>query len=117
MTPYESPDMLRQRVDALTRLVQVSLVLNSTQALDPLLRFIMDSASALVDAEAASILLLDKDTRDLVFAASSSAVLNTAVSGESLDFLIDVLIVFFRVTGTALLVGCPAMAVKSIGTT
>jgi len=73
MTPYESPDMLRQRVDALTRLVQVSLVLNSTQALDPLLRFIMDSASALVDAEAASILLLDKDTRDLVFAASSSA--------------------------------------------
>lgn len=73
MATHESPEVLRQRVDTLTRLVQVSLVLNSTLALDPLLRFIMDSASALVDAEAASILLLDSDTHHLVFAASSSA--------------------------------------------
>jgi signal transduction histidine kinase len=68
----DSPDLLKQRIQELTRLVNVSLVLNSTLAPDPLLRFIMDSASDLVGAESASILLIDHNTQDLVFAATSS---------------------------------------------
>ncbi len=68
----ESPDLLKQRIQELTRLVNVSLVLNSTLALDPLLRYIMDAACELVGAESASILLVDPHTRELVFAATSS---------------------------------------------
>ncbi|GAB4576070.1 MAG: hypothetical protein Kow0077_30720 [Anaerolineae bacterium] len=72
LTMTDSPEFLKQRIRELSRLVQVSLVLNSTLALQPLLRYIMDSASELVDAEGASILLVDKNTNDLVFAVSST---------------------------------------------
>lgn len=64
-------DILEQQLVNLTRLVEVSLVLNSTLALDPLLQFIMDSAIQVTSSEASSILLKDKHTNDLVFAASS----------------------------------------------
>jgi signal transduction histidine kinase len=57
----------------LARLVEVSLVLNSTLALDPLLSTLMDAATELVAAESAAILLMDRDTRELVFTASNSA--------------------------------------------
>jgi len=66
-----SNDAERRLVD-LKRLVDLSLVLNSTLALEPLLQRIMDAACDLVDTEASSILLMDKDTRQLFFAASNS---------------------------------------------
>ncbi|MBN2470272.1 MAG: GAF domain-containing protein [Anaerolineae bacterium] len=68
----ESPDILKWRIHQLTQLVNVSLVLNSTLAIDPLLRFIMDSASQLVGAEGASILLYNTESHELVFTASST---------------------------------------------
>ena len=64
--------LLEKRLAALNRLVEVSLILNSTLEIKQLLRFIMDAATELADAEAASILLKDKNTNELVFTASSS---------------------------------------------
>ncbi len=68
----DSPDILKWRIHQLTQLVNVSLVLNSTLSIDPLLRFIMDSASELVGAEGASILLYNTESHELVFTAGSS---------------------------------------------
>ena len=68
----ESADFLKWRIHQLTQLVNVSLVLNSTLTIDPLLRFIMDSASQLVGAESASILLYNRESQELVFTAGSS---------------------------------------------
>ncbi len=67
----EEVEKLKAQVAALNRLVEVSLVLNSTLALDPLLGFIMDAAAELTGAEAASILLVDRRTNELFFAAST----------------------------------------------
>ncbi|MBN1965974.1 MAG: GAF domain-containing protein [Anaerolineae bacterium] len=70
--PTPSPEALQRRLAVLNRLVEVSLVLNSTLELNPLLRFIMDAAKELADAEDASILLTDRHTHELVFTATSS---------------------------------------------
>lgn len=60
------------RIAKLTRLVEVSLVLNSTLELEPLLRHIMDAAAELADSASASILLMDDDTQQLQFMAFPS---------------------------------------------
>ena len=54
-------------VDAarLARMVEVSRELSSTNDLDTLLKLIISEAAALTNAEAASILLLDRYTREL----------------------------------------------------
>lgn len=57
----------------LARMVEVSRVLNSTTNLDDLLRFIITEAAALTGSESASILLLDPDTRQLRFKATSGS--------------------------------------------
>ena len=69
---FPSSSDLQKQLDTLQGLVNVSLVLNSTLARDPLLRYIIDVAKDLADAEAASILLIDPHTGELVFAANSS---------------------------------------------
>ena len=53
------------------RLVEASRILNSTGELDELLGFIVGEAAALTAAEAASVLLLDPQTRQLRFMATS----------------------------------------------
>jgi signal transduction histidine kinase len=60
-------------VDAarLARMVEVSRELSSTTDLDTLLKLIISEAAALTNAEAASILLLDRHTRELRFKATS----------------------------------------------
>lgn len=63
---------LQTRVDKLNRLVETSLALNSTLQLEPLLRKIMDAASEIVNAETASILLIDPQTKELQFMAFSN---------------------------------------------
>ncbi len=60
------------RVAHLTRLANVSVVLNSTLELAPLLRHIMDAAAEMSDAAAASILLMDENTQQLNFMAFTS---------------------------------------------
>jgi signal transduction histidine kinase len=62
---------LQRTVDALNQLVQISLILNSTLELDTLLQVIMDAATDLTDSEGVSILLMDKNTRELRFAAAT----------------------------------------------
>jgi signal transduction histidine kinase len=56
----------------LRRLLDVSLVLNSSLAIEPLLRYIMDSASEITNSQAASILLIDRHTNELYFAATNT---------------------------------------------
>lgn len=68
-----SPQTLQQKLDALDRLVEVSLVMNSTLQLQPLLQHIMESAAEITGSEAASILLMDKNTHELRFAASTGS--------------------------------------------
>ncbi len=62
---------LQRKFDALNRMVQVSLVMNSTLKLQPLLQYIMDAATEITDAESASILLMDRNTNELRFRAAT----------------------------------------------
>jgi signal transduction histidine kinase len=64
---------LRRMVIRLSRLVENSVTLNSTLDLDRLLEIIIISATDLLESEAASILLVDKKTNDLYFAASTGS--------------------------------------------
>jgi signal transduction histidine kinase len=66
-------DELRQIIVRLSRLVEVSVTLNSTLEPEPLLQFLIRSAADLLDSEAASILLFDEKTQRLYFAASTGA--------------------------------------------
>lgn len=56
----------------LARLVEISRILNSATNVDTLLHYIIKQAADLTGAEAASILLLDPQTRQLHFRASSN---------------------------------------------
>lgn len=71
-------DSLQRRLSVMTRLVQISTRLNSTMELRPLLQTIIEAAAELLAVERTSVLLLDRNTRDLYFAAS------TGSSGEVL---------------------------------
>src|SRR5436189_5542352 len=62
---------MERKFEALNRMVQVSLVMNSTLKLQPLLEYIMDAATEITNAEAASILLMDKNTNELRFTAAT----------------------------------------------
>lgn len=62
---------LEHKVTILTRLSEISAALNSTVKLKPLLNQIMAAAVEIVDAETASVLLLDPKTNDLRFAATT----------------------------------------------
>jgi signal transduction histidine kinase len=64
---------LRQLIVRLSRLVEVSVTLNSTLEPGPLLDFLIRSAADLLESEAASILLFDEKTQRLYFAASTGA--------------------------------------------
>jgi len=64
---------IQHHLDALNKLVEVSLVMNSTLSEKPLLDYIMQAATDITGSEAASILLIDRNTKDLRFAASSGS--------------------------------------------
>ncbi len=72
-TPNGEIEELRRMVVRLSRLVEISVTLNSTLDLNRLLQFIIDSAADLVESEAASILLVDEKTHDLYFAAATGS--------------------------------------------
>lgn len=71
MDPSLEMQALQERVDALDRLVQVSLVMNSTLELGPLLHYIMISAAEITNAQTGSILLIDENTDELHFVATT----------------------------------------------
>ncbi len=62
-----------REIRQLNQLVEVSLAINSTLDLGPLLNAIMDYAADLVDAESASVMLLDRASGQLHFMASTTA--------------------------------------------
>jgi len=64
-------DDLRRMVVQLSRLVEISVTLNSTLDRETLLRFIATSAGDVLDAETALILLVDPNTRRLQPVASA----------------------------------------------
>lgn len=78
---------LAHRLAILEQIADISLVLNSTLELDPLLAYLMDAAATIAGAEAASVLLWDARARSLVFTATttSSAALNLVGQPVPLD--------------------------------
>ena len=78
---------LKHKLEILSRLAEVSMVLNATIELDTLLGYLMDSAAQIAEAEAASVLLWNPVKRELYFAATttSSATLNLINKPVPLD--------------------------------
>ena len=64
---------LRTMAEQLARLIEVSVRLNSTLNLDELLRFIILTATEIIDCESVSILLYDEKRERLVFAAATGS--------------------------------------------
>lgn len=62
---------LERRIGYLERIVKVSQILNSTLSLEPLLQIIIQAATELTDTDACSIMLIDKNTGELRFAAAT----------------------------------------------
>jgi signal transduction histidine kinase len=62
-----------REIRRLNQLVEVSLAINSTLDLGPLLNAIMDYAAGIAEAESASVMLLDGTTGQLRFMASTTA--------------------------------------------
>ena len=63
----------QQMIRQLARLVEISVTLNSTLELEPLLQYILDSAVELLDCEAVSILLYNEESGQLRFAAATGS--------------------------------------------
>ncbi len=63
---------LRHRVAYMERIAEISRDLNSTLSLEPLLQRIVAGAKELTEAEACSIILLDKNSQQLRFAQSTN---------------------------------------------
>jgi signal transduction histidine kinase len=61
---------MEQRISSLERLVRVSLMLNSTLSVEPLLETIIQVITELTDTEDCSIMLLDEKTGELRFRAA-----------------------------------------------
>ena len=64
-------DGLERRIGYLERIVKISQILNSTLNLEPLLQIIIQAATELTHTESCSILLIDKNTKELRFAEIS----------------------------------------------
>lgn len=64
---------LRYMAEQLARLIEVSVTLNSTLNLDELLRFIILTATEIIDCESVSILLYDEKRGQLVFEAATGS--------------------------------------------
>jgi signal transduction histidine kinase len=79
---------LTQKVNVYERLVQMSLNLNSTMGREELLRYLMQAAAEITNAEGASILLIHKDTNQLRFVASSGGEAETLLS-EGVEVPLD----------------------------
>ncbi|MCC7206490.1 MAG: GAF domain-containing protein, partial [Anaerolineae bacterium] len=66
------PAPAQRRTATLNRLLDVSLVLNTNLSLKPMLMHIMEAACEITEAEAASVLLYNRNTDELRFVASNT---------------------------------------------
>lgn len=82
MTQDARIEELERKVEILSRLAQISTVLNSTLKLKPLLSTLMDTAADIVNAEAASVLLWDAKNNELRFAATTTGESGQALIGK-----------------------------------
>jgi signal transduction histidine kinase len=64
---------LRYMAEQLARLIEVSVTLNSTLNLKEILRFIIQTATEILDCETVSILLYDEKKKELVLAAATGS--------------------------------------------
>ena len=69
----ETISTLQRQTARLQRILEISRVLTTTLDIDPLLGIILDASTELTDTEAASIMLLDERSGELVFAASTGS--------------------------------------------
>ena len=69
----ELRDRLAGELGALSRVMEITASLNSTLKLDDLLDLVLRSSQELLQGEAASLLLVDEKTGDLVFEVSTGA--------------------------------------------
>ena len=67
-----SPGGLKTMVAQLGQLLNISLKLNSTQDVQQLLSFILDTATDVLECEAASLILYDEKRGELLFTASTN---------------------------------------------
>ncbi len=74
---------LEHKVRILHRLAEISAVLNSTLDLDTLLGALMDAATEITDAEAASVLLWDEKLQELTFTATNTQDDDRRLIGQS----------------------------------
>jgi signal transduction histidine kinase len=65
-------EQLGEQLVALSRLVEASLVLSSMLQLRPILEYILDTATELTEAETASVMLMDHNTHELCFVATTN---------------------------------------------
>lgn len=72
-SPLGTSPLLNLSVMQLTRLVEISIQLNSTLDPDQLLQFIIQSAAEMLDCEATSILLYDDQRGELFFATATGS--------------------------------------------
>ncbi|PJF39950.1 MAG: GAF domain-containing protein [Chloroflexi bacterium] len=66
-------ELLERRVQILNRLAEMSTAINSTLQLEPLLQLIMQAAAEITDSDSASVLLWNRHTNKLFFAATTSS--------------------------------------------
>ncbi len=78
---------LEQEIRRLHKLVEVSLVINSTLELRPLLTIIMDHAAEITGAESASVMLYDRNADQLRFVATTTS---SSVSEELLNIPVPI---------------------------
>ena len=76
-------EKLEHKIAILTRLAEISAVLNSTLELEPLLEFLMDSAAQITDSDAASVLLWDFNQRELRIAATTTSSADLKLIGQA----------------------------------
>lgn len=82
ISPRTENETLRELVILHSRLLEISVTLNSTLDIDRLLQFIVQSAAELVDSEEATILLIDERTQNLSVAASTATGRGEVASGQ-----------------------------------
>lgn len=70
MDSSQKPSDFDLRIQQMNRLCEISVTLNSTQELKPLLQYILETASDILACEAASIMLYDDKQNELIFAAT-----------------------------------------------
>lgn len=107
MDNANTPDVLHS-IATLNKLVEMSMILNSTLTQSVLLDHILQAASEITGSEAASILLIDPNTKDLHFVAASGS--------GSLEEFTDIIVPLDGSIAGAVLQGNRAVVIDDVAT-